>query len=138
MPCASCGNGGFSCRRQCPQAVSYTHLDVYKRQVWPYLLMGGLGAVGIAAFVHFVISGMENSENFRFRRVIAWLNPEKYASDLAYQTMQALYAIGSGGLFGKGLGNSTQKMVLPEAQNDKMCIRDRYYRGGSFAGASVH
>ena len=32
--------------------------------------------------------------------------------------MQALYAIGSGGLFGKGLGNSTQKMVLPEAQND--------------------
>ncbi|WNV59403.1 putative peptidoglycan glycosyltransferase FtsW [Oscillospiraceae bacterium NTUH-002-81] len=91
---------------------------IVSRRVWPYLLMGGLGAVGIAAFVHFVISGMENSENFRFRRVIAWLNPEKYASDLAYQTMQALYAIGSGGLFGKGLGNSTQKMVLPEAQND--------------------
>ena len=61
---------------------------------------------------------METSENFRFRRIIAWLNPEKYAGDLAYQTMQALYAIGSGGLFGKGLGNSAQKMVIPEAQND--------------------
>ena len=32
--------------------------------------------------------------------------------------MQALYAIGSGGSFGKGLGNSAQKMVIPEAQND--------------------
>lgn len=33
--------------------------------------------------------------------------------------MQALYAIGSGGFFGKGLGNSTQKLgALPEAQND--------------------
>ena len=32
--------------------------------------------------------------------------------------MQGLYAIGSGGFFGKGLGNSAQKMVIPEAQND--------------------
>ena len=32
--------------------------------------------------------------------------------------MQGLYAIGAGGLFGKGLGNSTQKMVIPEVQND--------------------
>ena len=32
--------------------------------------------------------------------------------------MQALYAIGSGGFFGKGLGNSAQKMIIPEVQND--------------------
>ena len=61
---------------------------------------------------------METSGNFRLRRILVWLNPEKYASEGGYQIMQALYAIGSGGFFGKGLGNSAQKMIVPEAQND--------------------
>ena len=61
---------------------------------------------------------METSGNFRLRRILVWLNPEKYASEGAYQIMQALYAIGSGGFFGKGLGNSAQKMIIPEVQND--------------------
>lgn len=61
---------------------------------------------------------METSGNFRLRRILVWLNPEKYASEGGYQIMQALYAIGSGGFFGKGLGNSTQKMIIPEVQND--------------------
>ena len=51
-------------------------------------------------------------------RVLAWLDPTAYASDESFQTLQALYAIGSGGIFGKGLGESMQKMKLPEAQND--------------------
>ena len=61
---------------------------------------------------------METSGNFRLRRIPVWLNPEKYASEGGYQIMQALYAIGSGGFFGKGLGNSAQKMIIPEVQND--------------------
>ena len=61
---------------------------------------------------------METSGNFRMRRILVWLNPEKYASEGGYQIMQALYAIGSGGFFGKGLGNSAQKMIIPEVQND--------------------
>ena len=61
---------------------------------------------------------MEPSGNFRLRRILVWLNPEKYASEGGYQIMQALYAIGSGGFFGKGLGNSAQKMIIPEVQND--------------------
>lgn len=61
---------------------------------------------------------METSGNFRLRRILVWLNPEKYASEGGYQIMQALYAIGSGGFFGKGLGNSVQKMIIPEVQND--------------------
>ena len=61
---------------------------------------------------------METSGNFRLRRILVWLNPEKYASKGGYQIMQALYAIGSGGFFGKGLGNSAQKMIIPEVQND--------------------
>lgn len=61
---------------------------------------------------------METSGNFRLRRILVWLNPEKYASEGGYQIMQALYAIGSGEFLGKGLGNSAQKMIIPEVQND--------------------
>ncbi len=64
-----------------------------------------------------------NSDNFRIQRIISWLNPEATASDGSYQVMQGLYAIGSGGFFGKGLGNSTQKLgVIPEAQNDMILV----------------
>lgn len=56
-------------------------------------------------------------EGYRGGRIEAWLNPE--TSESGYQTMQSLYAIGSGGLFGKGLGNSIQKTgFLPESHND--------------------
>ena len=57
--------------------------------------------------------------HFRLQRILVWQNPEKYIASGGYQIMQALYAIGSGGVFGKGLGNSAQKLGwLPEAQND--------------------
>ena len=52
------------------------------------------------------------------RRILAWLRPEDFATEESHQVTQALYAIGSGGFFGKGLGNSTQKMIIPEVQND--------------------
>ena len=53
------------------------------------------------------------------RGILAWLQPEKNLSAGGYQVLQGLYAIGSGGIFGKGLGNSTQKLAtIPEAQND--------------------
>ena len=56
---------------------------------------------------------------FRFKRVLVWLNPELYSREEGYQILQALYALGSEGLFGKGLGNSTQKLgYVPEAGND--------------------
>ena len=81
----------------------------------------GIGVGGVAAFAGMAIvlgRALENSTNFRLRRIIAWLHPEKYASGLAFQTVQGLYAIGSGGFLGKGLGNSAQKMIIPEVQND--------------------
>lgn len=73
------------------------------------LVIGGAVALG---------KMMESSKNFRLGRILYWLNPEKYAASGAYQTLQGLYAIGSGGFFGKGLGNSAQKMMIPEVQND--------------------
>ena len=56
-------------------------------------------------------------ESYRLERLQIWRHPENY--EKGYQTLQGLYAIGSGGLFGNGLGNSIQKLgFVPEAQND--------------------
>ena len=76
------------------------------------------GIVGIIGII-FLKYTLAESDNFRMRRIIAWLNPEANADTDSYQFLQGLYAIGSGGFFGKGLGNSTQKLhAIPEAQND--------------------
>ena len=87
----------------------------YKR----FLLMGAAGIAGAALLV-FVIVQMDSSDlSFRGNRILSWLNPEDYATGTGFQTLQSLYAIGSGGIFGKGLGQSIQKLgFLPEAQND--------------------
>lgn len=83
-----------------------------------FLVIVGVAGTFLIIIVSIIGATMVNSEDFRLRRIIAWLNPEAYASTIAYQPLQGLYAIGSGGLFGKGLGNSAQKMVIPEVQND--------------------
>jgi len=86
----------------------------------PFLWMF-LGGAALIVLVVFIIAGSvsSSSDSFRLRRVMVWLDPEAHASEGGYQVMQALYAIGSGGFFGKGLGNSTQKLgAVPEAQND--------------------
>ena len=73
--------------------------------------------VGVVLF--YLAQTMDSSSNFRLQRVLVWLDPEKYSANGGYQVLQGLYAIGSGGFFGKGLGNSTQKLsTIPEAQND--------------------
>ena len=84
-----------------------------------FIIFGGL----VAAVVFLIVSNIDAivtmSDSFRFERVLAWLHPEDYAQGTGFQTLQGLYAIGRGGIFGKGLGNSIQKLsFLPEAQND--------------------
>ncbi len=75
-----------------------------------------------SAYVFTVVQSAANGSKtggFRGNRILAWLHPEGYASDTGFQTLQALYAIGSGKIVGKGLGQSMQKLgFLPEAQND--------------------
>ena len=84
----------------------------YKKFVILLMLVVIVAAVGIY-LAHSDILG------FRGERIKAWLDPEAYASGTGFQTLQALYAIGSGGLFGKGIGQSLQKLgFIPEAQND--------------------
>ena len=56
---------------------------------------------------------------YRFRRILAFLDPFAVAQKEGYQLVQALYALGSGGISGLGLGASQQKLFyLPEAHND--------------------
>lgn len=77
----------------------------YAQFIWMGVL--GIGFLGI-------FLGLES---YRLERLAIWRNPELY--EKGYQTLQGLYAIGSGGLFGRGLGESVQKLgFVPEAQND--------------------
>ncbi len=83
-----------------------------------FVIMGLLGLALVALVIYLVVSG---SEIFAFRgnRIRSWLDPESDPTDTGFQTLQGLYAIGSGGIWGKGLGQSMQKLsFLPEAQND--------------------
>lgn len=77
------------------------------------------GVIAIAGFVLLMLFEGIVKGSFRFDRIVVWLNPEKYPQEGGFQVLQALYAIGSGGILGKGLGNGIQKLgFVPEAQND--------------------
>lgn len=77
-----------------------------------YMQFIAMGGMVIAVGVIFILAA-----SYRMERLKIWLEPEKHVK--GYQTLQGLYAIGSGGLFGKGLGASMQKLgFVPEAQND--------------------
>lgn len=79
-----------------------------------YIHFFAVGGVGAAVALVFVLTA-----GYRVGRIEAWLHPETADPAAVYQTMQGLYAIGSGGLFGKGLGESLQKLGnVPESQND--------------------
>ena len=77
-----------------------------------YLFMAiGVGLAGALALIIF--------EPYRARRLVAFLDPFADAQNAGYQLVQSLYALGSGGFFGVGMGGSSQKMFyLPEAHND--------------------
>ncbi len=83
-----------------------------------FVIMALLAIAGIAAVIYLVVSGSDLL-GFRGGRIESWLNPESDAQGTGFQTLQGLYAIGSGGVWGKGLGQSMQKLnFLPESQND--------------------
>ena len=88
---------------------------------WEWFALAALLALVAVVYLRtheeWVIRKAEDS--YMFARVAAWLNPESQRQGYGWQIIQSLYAIGSGGLLGLGLGNSRQKFLyLPEAQND--------------------
>jgi cell division protein FtsW len=89
-------------------AISVVMLFVSSPKIMQFVMTGILAVVGIVLFIQV---------GFRAARIDAWLHPE--TSEKGGQILQSLYAIGSGGVFGKGLGNSVQKLgFIPESQND--------------------
>ena len=91
-------------------AIVFVICFVTSKKKGYYFLVIGLGIAAVAALFVF-------GEGFRMERIDAWLNVETHPK--GYQTLQGLYAIASGGIWGKGLGNSVQKLgFIPESHND--------------------
>jgi cell division protein FtsW len=81
------------------------------------LWIGGLGAFG-AGIIYVAVTKIDEFA-YVLARLSVWKNPFVDPSNLGYQTIQSLYAIASGGIFGLGLGQSRQKQLyLPESHND--------------------
>ncbi len=79
---------------------------------WHFIATGS--TLGVPAIILLIIKSP-----YRLQRVVTFLDPWKDASDTGWQVIQSLYAIGSGGLFGAGLGESKQKFLyIPEPHND--------------------
>lgn len=79
---------------------------------WKYFI--GALAIGIVG-----IAGLTLTSEYRMERFTSFLNPFADPLGDGFQVCQSLLALGSGGLFGRGLGNSVQKtLYLPEPQND--------------------
>ena len=84
-----------------------------------YFLTIGLVGVGAGGAVLYFLAKIYDVGVYRLKRITAFLDPWSDPTETGWQIIQSLYAIGSGGLFGVGLGNSTQKyLYLPEPQND--------------------
>ena len=76
-----------------------------------FAILGVCAVIFVLVYLHFM--------GYASARITAWRNPEADPSDSGYQILQSLYAIGSGGLWGLGLGKSRQKyLYLPEEHND--------------------
>ena len=100
-------------------AITCVLIFVAHPKTKPFLMIAAIGAGILIVIVAILAVYATNSDNFRIGRITTWLDPEGHSDGTGFQVLQGLYAIGSGGFFGKGLGNSTQKLgMIPEAQND--------------------
>ncbi len=118
-------------------AIAVCMIFVASKDYKKYVIIGLSGLSAAAAVVWYIVNSASTDGGFRSERILAWLDLESYASDTGFQTLQSLYAIGSGGIWGKGLGQSIQKLsFLPEAQND-MIFSIICEELGLFGGISV-
>ena len=101
--------------------IGFVMMFVACKRKWPFVLTAALIAAVIlfAEPVALALEQMGILHEYQLERILVWKEPEAYAQDGGFQVLQGLYAIGSGGLLGKGLGQSIQKLsFLPEPQND--------------------
>ncbi len=101
--------------------IAFVMMFIACRKKWPFVTCVLLAAAAMV-FAPPVATALLNAgllHDYQLSRILVWKNPENYPQSGGYQVLQGLYAIGSGGLLGKGLGESIQKLsFLPEPQND--------------------
>ena len=101
--------------------IGFVMLFVASKKKLPYILcvLFGVFCFAFAGPIGHFAEKIGLLKAYQLSRINVWLDPEAYPDTGGYQVLQGLYAIGSGGLFGKGLGESIQKLgFVPEAQND--------------------
>lgn len=101
--------------------IAFVMMFIACKKKWPFVSCVVLVAA-VVIFAPPVATALLNAgllHDYQLSRILVWKNPEAYPKSGGYQVLQGLYAIGSGGLLGKGLGQSIQKLsFLPEPQND--------------------
>ena len=101
--------------------IAFVMMFIACKKKWPFVTCVVLVAA-VVIFAPPVATALLNAgllHDYQLSRILVWKNPEAYPKSGGYQVLQGLYAIGSGGLLGKGLGQSIQKLsFLPEPQND--------------------
>lgn len=100
-------------------AYGMIYLAHPKDNFWLFLAIAGLILAAIAIYYIVVIKEYDPTESFRYTRIRIWFDPFNEAYPNSYQVREGLYGISTGGLFGRGLGNSILKQgFLPEPYND--------------------
>lgn len=103
-------------------AVTVVQMFIAGTTIKNFLITAGMITPFLCGFLAYKMgdsSSASENGNFRATRIKTWLDPFAYPTGEGWQIIQSLYAIGSGGLFGVGLGESKQKyLYLPEPQND--------------------
>ena len=90
--------------------IGFVMMFVASKKQAPYILCVVAAAVVLifAGPIGHALTAIKILQPYQLTRINVWLNPEAYPTTGGYQVLQGLYAIGSGGLFGKGLGESIQ------------------------------
>lgn len=94
--------------------VAYPNKKIY------ILMAAAIAVAAVVAYIYFVNVVQQAhlaGNDFRAMRILAWLYPNEYL-DSSMQSRYALYAIGFGGILGRGLGHGVMKYYIPEAEND--------------------
>ena len=90
-----------------------------RKQFYVVVLVLALAVLAVIVINPEILTKLPMIEKYQIQRILVWKNPYEEAKGDGYQILQGLYAIGSGGLFGKGLGSSIQKLgFIPEPYND--------------------
>lgn len=111
--------------------ITFSLTFILSKVSWLHGIALGSVVLAVVALCTYYLNNLPTQEElkviqdefYQLARIIAWLAPENYTGDNSFQVLQGLYAIGSGGFWGKGLGESAQRRILPEVQNDMIvCV----------------